>query len=401
MAEIKIYQERLTEEIAKQLVLQCPFGVMYYEDKKLKIDAERCKMCGICVKKGDGALEIIKRKERAAIDKDTWRGITIYAEQSGGKLHGVVLELLSKARELAEVTGHPIYALLIGSQVYKTAQTLIQYGADVVYSYDYEELCEFHVDSYTNVIEDFIRKIKPSSFLVGATAQGRSLAPRAAARFATGLTADCTKLEMKENTDLIQIRPAFGGNIMAEIVTPYTRPQFCTVRYKVFEARSPENVAEGTIEQMEISADKRISRIEVLKVQDKPKEVDISEAEVIVAVGKGVKSKADLEMIRKLADRIGAQLACTRPLVECGWFSPKKQIGLSGRTVKAKVILTAGISGSVQFAAGMKGCDCIIAINKDEKAPVFDIANYGFVGDLYEIIPELLGKIGEVATDVS
>lgn len=212
----------------------------------------------------------------------------------------------------------------------------------------------------------------------------------------TGLTADCTSLVMRENTDLVQIRPAFGGNIMAQIVTTGSRPQFCTVRYKVFSAPEQAEYATGSIECMNIEADRLISRVELLKVEKKPEQVDISEADVIVAVGRGIKSEQDIEAVKELASLLGAQVACTRPLVEGGWFDAKHQIGLSGRTVGAKLIITLGISGSVQFAAGMRGSDCIIAVNTDRNAPIFDIAHYCVVGDLYKILPGLIERCKEV-----
>lgn len=353
----------------------------------------------MCIKNSEGALEL-EETEQTSADKEEWRGIAVYAEQSRGQIQEVGLELLTKAGELAKVTGQHVYALIIGSGMKEGAKTLLEYGADKVYVYDYPELEEFHVDTYANAMEDFIRKERPSSVLIGATVQGRSLAPRTAARFRTGLTADCTSLEMKENSDLVQIRPAFGGNIMAEIVTPRTRPQFCTVRPRIFDAKCMETCGKGECVSMELPKKQLKSGLELLEVTEKLKETDIADADILVAVGKGVKSQTDLHMIEKFADMIGAQLACTRPLVEKGWFGPKRQIGLSGRTVKAKVIITLGISGSVQFAAGMKGCDLIIAVNKDESAPIFDIANYGFVADIYEILPRLMEK-GKEASHVS
>lgn len=259
--------------------------------------------------------------------------------------------------------------------------------------YDHPDLTGFNVLTIANVFSDFIKKEKPSSVLAGATSKGRSLAPRVAARFRTGLTADCTVLQMKENTDLVQIRPAFGGNIMAQIVTPNHRPQFCTVRYKIFDmAREVKNPS-GSIKLMEMPPAFVDSRIQVQGIIEKEKQADISEAEVIVAVGRGIKKQSDLDMIRALAQHLGAQLACTRPLAEKGWFDARQQIGLSGRTVKPKLIITAGVSGSVQFSAGMKGSDCIIAIDRDRRASIFDVANYGYVGDLYEVVPKLLHTI--------
>lgn len=394
MAELRIHQERLDEDGIRQLIDICPFGAISCRDGKVEIDSG-CRMCRLCVKKGPGGAVEYMETQEPGINKDEWRAVAVYVEYNGKAVHPVTFELIGKARELAAVTGHPVYALFMGYQVGEKAEELLAYGVDQVFVYDRKELEHFSVLTYANVFADFITRIRPSSILVGATNAGRSLAPRVAARFRTGLTADCTVLEMKENTDLVQIRPAFGGNIMAQIVTPKNRPQFCTVRYKIFSAPPVTKEPSGTIRTMEVTEDMIDRRIRVEEIIHKPKEIDISEAEVIVAVGRGVKSQADLELIRELAVALDAQLACTRPLIECGWFDARRQIGLSGRTVKPKLIITIGISGSVQFAAGMRGAECIIAINTDRKAPVFDIANIGLVGDWYEILPRLLKTVKE------
>ena len=394
MAELRIHQERLDEDGIRQLIDICPFGAISCRDGKVEIDSG-CRMCRLCVKKGPGGAVEYMETQEPGINKDEWRAVAVYVEYNGKAVHPVTFELFGKARELAAVTGHPVYALFMGYQVREKAEELLAYGVDQVFVYDRKELEHFSVLTYANVFADFITRIRPSSILVGATNAGRSLAPRVAARFRTGLTADCTVLEMKENTDLVQIRPAFGGNIMAQIVTPKNRPQFCTVRYKIFSAPPVTKEPSGTIRTMEVTEDMIDRRIRVEEIIHKPKEIDISEAEVIVAVGRGVKSQADLEIIRELAAALDAQLACTRPLIECGWFDARRQIGLSGRTVKPKLIITIGISGSVQFAAGMRGAECIIAINTDRKAPVFDIANIGLVGDWYEILPRLLKTVKE------
>ena len=394
MAELRIHQEQLDEDGIRQLIDICPFGAISCRDGKVEIDSG-CRMCRLCVKKGPGGAVEYMETQEPGINKDEWRAVAVYVEYNGKAVHPVTFELIGKARELAAVTGHPVYALFMGYQVGEKAEELLAYGVDQVFVYDRKELEHFSVLTYTNVFADFITRIRPSSILVGATNAGRSLAPRVAARFRTGLTADCTVLEMKENTDLVQIRPAFGGNIMAQIVTPKNRPQFCTVRYKIFSAPPVTKEPSGTIRTMEVTEDMIDRRIRVEEIIHKPKEIDISEAEVIVAVGRGVKSQADLEIIRELAAALDAQLACTRPLIECGWFDARRQIGLSGRTVKPKLIITIGISGSVQFAAGMRGAECIIAINTDRKAPVFDIANIGLVGDWYEILPRLLKTVKE------
>lgn len=401
MGTLKINQELVGEENAKLLKEICPFGAIVYENGKLEINSA-CKMCKMCVRKGPaGVVTYEEETQKSGVDKSLWKGICVYADHSGGKIHRVTYELIGKARELAAVTGHPVYALLIGSGVQKMAEGLLKYGPDKVYVYDDERLADFRIEPYTAAFCDFIDKVKPSSILVGATNLGRQLAPRAAARCRTGLTADCTVLEMKENTDLVQIRPAFGGNIMAQIVSPSNRPQFCTVRYKVFAEPEPFDTESGEIIHMQIDPARLCSDIEILDITEKPKDIDISEADVIVAVGRGAKSESGRALAKELADALGGVVACTRPLVEENIMDSKHQIGLSGRTVKPKFIICLGISGSVQFASGMKSSDCIVAINTDKNASIFDIAHYCVVGDVFEIVPELLKKIKEARRHVS
>ena len=394
MGKLIIKQELVTPEKAEKLVSLCPFGAIFWENNKLDISSG-CKMCKMCVRKGDGLVEF--REDTKEIDKSLWKGICVYADCSGGRIHRVTFELLGKAKELAQVTGHPVYALVIGHDTARCAEELRHYGADKIFVYDHPELADFRIEPYTTAFCDFIEKEKPSSILVGATTLGRQLAPRVAARCRTGLTADCTVLEMKENTDLVQIRPAFGGNIMAQIVTPNTRPQFCTARYKVFSEPKPTAEAFGEVVPMAVTDAMIQSAIQVLNTVEKPKDIDIAEAEVIVAVGRGASSAAMLDMAKELADLLGGVVACSRPLVESNVFDAKHQIGLSGRTVKPKLIFTLGISGAVQFAAGMKSSDCIVAINTDPTAPIFDVAHYCVVGDVNLIVPKLIEKIKGVS----
>ena len=395
MGKLVINKSLVTEEKAAALVKLCPFGAITYNDGALDITSA-CKMCKMCVKKGGGLVDFVE-DEVKEIDKSLWRGVCVYADCSGGKIHRVTLELLGKARELAAVTSHPVYAIAIGAGLDECAGELLRYGADKVFVYDDEAFSEFRIEPYTAAFSDFIEKYKPSSILIGATNLGRQLAPRVAARCRTGLTADCTVLEMKENTDLVQIRPAFGGNIMAQIITPATRPQFCTVRYKVFTEPKPTDNPTGEIVKMAVTNEMTKSAIEVIASYAKPKDVDIAEADVIVAVGRGASSEGMRAQAAELANLLGGVIACSRPLVESNIFDAKHQIGLSGRTVKPKLIICLGISGAVQFAAGMKSSDCIVAVNTDKSAPIFDIAHYCVVGDAAEILPELIKRIKEKA----
>lgn len=394
-----IQQEKMTQETAAQLQAVCPFGALEYENGILSINGA-CKNCKLCVKNGPKGAVIWVAEKQQGLDKTEWRGITVFAEQRENDIHPVTLELLGKAKTLAQVTGEPVYALLIGSEVKKLASELLHYGADSVFVYEDPVFGRFTVSPYAAAFYDFIRRVKPSSILVGATSLGRSLAPKVAARCGAGLTADCTILEMKTNTDLVQIRPAFGGNIMAQIVTPNTRPQFCTARYKVFSAPQRSETITGEVVVISVTNEMRLSKTDVLKIEEKPKEIDISEADVIIACGRGFSKQADLDMATQLAKLLHAQLACTRPIIESGWMNPKRQIGLSGRTVKPKLLIALGISGSVQFAAGMKGSEWVIAVNRDPNAAIFESAHVGFIGDLYEIVPKLTEQIREGARNV-
>ena len=390
MSYIKIHQTKISDrEAAKAL---CPFGAIAENAAgELEIGAG-CRMCRLCIRKGEGAFEFVDDAEPGA-DKSKWRGVAVVAEVGpNGALHPVGLELLGKARELAAKIDHPVQAVVIGAHAGAAADELLAHGADEVYIYEDPAFEHFRIEPYANALEDFICAAHPSSVLVGGTANGRSLAPRVAARFRTGLTADCTVLDMSPSTDLDQIRPAYGGNIMAHINTPRHRPQFATVRYKIFPI--PQKAEpRGRIVRRTLPAEKLLSKIEILGCTAKPAEKGIEEAEALVVCGRGVKRPEDIAMLRELAALLGGEVASTRAVVEAGWLDAKRQIGLSGRTVKPKLIITCGVSGAIQFVAGMNGAETIVAINSDPKASIFKVAHVGLVGDLYEIVPELIARI--------
>lgn len=392
MGKLVVHQEKITD--IKAMVAICPFKALEEKDGKLEINAA-CKMCKLCVKKGQpGVMEFVEEEvTKPVVDKSLWRGITVYVDHVDGEIHPVTYELLGKARELADKINHPVYAVFMGSGIDKQAQELLHYGADKVFVCDKKELKEFQMESYTAVFEAFINEIKPCAILVGATPVGRQLAPRVAARFKTGLTADCTVLDIHENTDLVQIRPAFGGNIMAEILTPNTRPQLATVRYKIMDAPERSQEAAGEIVALSVEADKLVTRTKVLGITKKEKEKSIENADVLVVAGRGLKKKEDLALVKELADALGGDIACTRPLAEGGWLDAKHQIGLSGRTVRPKLIITCGVSGAIQFVAGMNNSETIFAINTDPNASIFKVANYAVIGDIYEVIPKLIEQI--------
>lgn len=391
MAKLVVHNEKIDNK--SEVIKLCPFGAMDIVNEAIEINAN-CKMCRLCVRKGpEGAFEYVEGEKKPAVDKGLWKGVGVYVDHVEGDIHPVTFELIGKARELAAKINQEVYCVFVGHNIEDKAEELLHYGVNKVYVYDSEKLKEFRIEPYTAAFEDFINKVKPAAILVGATTVGRSLAPRIAARFRTGLTADCTVLDIKENTDLVQIRPAFGGNIMAQIVTPNSRPQLATVRYKVMVAPERSQDINGQIIRCNIDAKKLASNIDVLEVVKKEAETGISDAEVLVVAGRGVKTEKDLAMVEELAKLLGGEVAVTRPLIESGWADAKRQVGLSGRTVRPKLIITLGVSGAVQFTAGMNKSDVIFSINKDEKAPIFQVAHYGIVGDMYEIIPQLIENI--------
>ncbi len=391
MAKLVVNQAKVGN--IQELISICPFGALEEKNGEIQINAA-CKMCKLCIKKGPaGAVEYVEDEPERSIDKNLWKGIAVYVDHLDGAIHPVTYELIGKSKELAEKIGHSVYAVMVGSNIASQCHELLHYGVDKVFVYDDEKLARFKIEPYTAVFEDFVNNIKPTAILVGATPVGRQLAPRLAARLQTGLTADCTKLEINENTDLVQIRPAFGGNIMAQILTPNKRPQMATVRYKVMDAPERNKDEFGVIINCEISSDKLDCNVDVLDIIPKEKEQFIEASDVLVVAGRGVKKEKDLAMVQELADLLGGQIACTRPMYEAGWLEAKRQVGLSGRTVRPRLIITCGVSGSIQFVAGMNNSEQIIAINNDENAPIFKTAHYGLVGDLYEIIPGLIEQI--------
>ena len=390
MGKLVVNQDKIG--IIQEVMKICPFGAMEEVEGKLQINSG-CKMCKLCVRKGpEGAFEFVE-EEKPSIDKSLWKGIAVYVDHIDGEIHPVTYELIGKAKELAAKVNHPVYALMLGNDIKDKCREVLHYGVDKVFIYDDKNLARFNIETYTASFEDFVNKLKPTAILVGATPVGRQLAPRLAARLKTGLTADCTILDMTEDTDLVQIRPAFGGNIMAQIVTPNHRPQLATVRYKVMNAPKRNSEEAGEIVECSIEPEKLISNIKVLDIIPKEKEEFIEASDVLIVAGRGIKKEEDLKMIDELAELLGGQVACTRPLAENGWMEVKRQVGLSGRTVRPKLIITCGVSGAVQFTAGMNNAENIIAINKDENAPIFKTAHYGIVGDLYEIIPGLIEQI--------
>lgn len=370
-------------------ISRCPFGALAMEAQGIEVK-ETCKMCGVCVKScPTGAIRF--EQKAGSADKSQWRDILVYGEQENGRLHPVVFELVGEAKKLAAKVNYQVKAVMIGADgTEENARQLLQYGVDCVYVYEHDGFAGFKADCYADAAADCIAQIRPSVVLIGATPLGRSLAPRLATRFHTGLTADCTMLDIRDNTDLVQTRPAFGGNIMAQILITDARPQFATVRYKVMDRAKRVDHPTGEVVKCPVSDDMVRLRIELVSQEVIEHVKTIEEEEVLVAVGRGVTKESDLAAAAELAGLLGGQLCYTRPMVESGYGDTAHQIGLSGRTVKPKLILTFGVSGAIQFVAGMNGAECIVAVNNDPNALIFKAADYCVQDDLGAVLPRLV-----------
>ena len=343
--------------------------------------------------------------------KDVW----VFCEQREGKLMPTDFELISKGRDLANELGVNLCGLLLGGEgIENVAKELGGYGADKVIVCEHPLLATYTTDAYAKVICDVIEDLKPEAFLIGATNIGRDLGPRCAARLHTGLTADCTHLDVdvekyknflrttsnidvdntkfEENTNLKMTRPAFGGHLMATIICPNHRPQMATVRPGIFKAPEFDYSRSGTITQVVLADDVK-ARVEIsIPAEEWGQQASIADAERLVVVGRGIGSKKNLPLMRKLADALGAELGCTRPIVEAGWLEYRHQIGQTGVSVSPKLLVSIGVSGAIQHLAGIGGAECIIAINEDPDAPIFGAAQYKVVGDAVEVVEELLAQ---------
>lgn len=383
-----------TCDLCEKCLQKCPFGALNIESNTIVI-SEKCRMCGVCIKVcPQRALTFEQKPLKSTEEKGSWKDILVYAEQEDGEIHPVTYELIGEARRLADKVGYKVYAVITGGDgTVKNAENLLPYGVQEVFTYEHPSFAGFKADCYTDAVADCIAQLCPSVVLVGATALGRSLAPRLAVRFHTGLTADCTKLDIRPNSDLVQIRPAFGGNIMAQILIADARPQFATVRYRVMDKAKKVQSPLGRVTVMPVTDAMTRSGIDVLEITPILREKSIEEEDILVVAGRGVKNEEGVALVRRLADALGGQLCFTRPMVESGLGDNAHQIGLSGRTVRPKLIITCGVSGAIQFTAGMNGSECIVAINSDPDALIFNIASYCIVDDLFAAVPALLAQL--------
>lgn len=324
--------------------------------------------------------------------KDIW----VFVEQREQKLMNVSLEILGEARRLADKKGVKACAVLVGYEVKGLAEELIKYGADVVYVIDHPLLKNYTTDAYTKVICDLANSLKPEVILYGATYIGRDLAPRIAARMRTGLTADCTALDIDENGLLLQIRPAFGGNLIATIICPERRPQMATIRPGVMKKALIDEGRRGEVIEIKPVIEEKDIRTEIISIiKEARQKVNLEEADIIVSGGRGVGGPEGFKLIEELAEVLGGVVGASRAAVEAGWISSDHQVGQTGKTVRPKLYIACGISGAIQHIAGMGGAKTIVAINKNPDAPIFKIADYGIVGDLFKVIPALIEEIKE------
>ncbi|MDR0823136.1 MAG: electron transfer flavoprotein subunit alpha [Endomicrobium sp.] len=387
-----------------QCASACPFGAISMQERpqhpqKLKlavIDLNKCTYCGTCADVCKlKAVSLAKDAPKTDIDKSQYKGIWVYAEQRHGEISKVVFELLGEGKNLSKQLGSPLSAVLIGSNIKDKAQDLIKRGADKVYIYDDPILAEFQDDPYSSVLTQLIEKEKPEIVLMGATNIGRSFASRVAARIGTGLTADCTALAIDQETkNLQQTRPAFGGNIMATILTPRHRPQMATVRHKVFKEAPIDENAKGEIIEIKSDISALLNRTKFLQfIKDDSAQINISDADIIVSGGRGVGGAEGFKLLKELADLLGGAVGASRAAVDSEWLAYSHQVGQTGRTVAPKIYIACGISGQIQHLVGMNSSDIIIAINKDSSCPMMQTATYALEGDLFEIIPNIIKAI--------
>ncbi len=318
-----------------------------------------------------------------------YKGVMVFAEQKEGRIHAVSFELLGKGREMADRLGVDVTAVLPGNGIHGEAEELIYYGADKVYVYDHPVLADLDMPNYKNNIVNLVKEVKPEILLLGATRLGRTLAPRVAVALDTGLTADCIGLDVDEDGSLVQIRPAFTGNILAQIKT-WTRPQMATVRYRVMQAGKRDTGRKGEVIEKDVEP---VPSLLTIVNKEKLEDIDIAGADVIISGGRGLKKAGDFDILAELAELLGGVVGSSRPLVDEGWISREHQVGFSGNTVKPKFYIACGISGSPQHLAGMRNADVIVAINTDPSASIFQVADYGIIGDLYEAVPKLSDEI--------
>ncbi|MEW6347741.1 MAG: electron transfer flavoprotein subunit alpha [Thermodesulfobacteriota bacterium] len=375
----------------------CPYQALMMEDKKAHWIEDRCTLCGACLESCKFDALSGEVPTRAIPDFSEHKGVWVFVEQHEGILHRSVLELLGCARGLADDLGQEVTAIFPTSETQDHPKTLIAHGADRCLTIEHPALAYYQTCTFTHVLSELVRTHKPNILLVAATHLGRDLAPRVARRCRLGLTADCTRLSIDPAEKILQqTRPAFGGNIMATIVTRYSRPQMATVRPGIMKALTPDPSRNGSVERVRVDMAQCMEFTKVLEcVMDKEKKVNLSEAKVVVAGGRPVCSEQGIAILKEFADAVGGETAGTRIVIEEGYLPYERQVGQTGQTVRPEIYFACGISGAVQHRAGMDGSRYIVAINKDPDAQIFEIADAAIVGDIFEILPALTKAVRE------
>ena len=391
MAEIRVDLEKCNG--CGECIPSCSFSALEMKDEKVAILAT-CTLCGACV---DACSEeaIVLEKEEKKVDLSSYRGVWVFAEQRQRQIMPVTYELLGEGRKLADDLEEELSLVLLGWKIEEKARELARYRIDKLYMVQDPLLEHYHTSFYTHALVDLVKNENPEIILLGATSLGRDLAPRVAARLQTGLTADCTGLEVEpEERNLLQTRPALGGNIMATIISPHHRPQIATVRPNVMKRAKPGG--KGQVRVIKIKPN-LASEDEMVKILDLIREekdvVDLQEAEIIVSGGRGLGKPENFSIIRRLAHLLGGAVGASRAVVDAGWIPSYHQVGQTGKSVQPKLYVACGISGAIQHQAGMRGSEVIVAINKDPNAPIFSISTYGIVADLHRFLPLLIDKL--------
>ena len=374
---------------------QCPFGALSM-DKGVAIVNEKCTFCGACVEVcPTNAITLEKEEKVATVDRSAYKNIWVFIEHERGKVSNVSFELLGEGRKLADALGYQLCGMLLSNQdgVEGLIKEAIAYGSEKVYVMESPLFKGYRTDPYARAAVNLIQKYKPEIVLFGATTQGRDFAGTVATTLETGLTADCTDLDIDpEKKILRQTRPAFGGNIMATIFCENHRPQMATVRPKVFAMPIRDDSRKGEVIRETLPMSEDQVRTKILEFIKGAEAVNLVDAEIIVSGGRGMGIAENLKVIRELAEVLGAAVGASRAAVDSGWMPYEHQVGQTGRTVRPKIYIACGISGAIQHQAGMKTSDIIVAINKDPEAPIFKIATYGVVGDLFTVVPMLAAE---------
>ncbi len=391
-----IYIDRAKCIGCEMCIPACPYGAIDMVDGKAEFN-EKCTSCGACAYACPTGAIVLEMAGKGEVDTSQYEGLWVVGEiSSDGEMAPVTAELLGEGRKLAAELDTDVSVVLIGHEIEHLADEAAGYGADRVFLVDHPTLQRYRTQPFTDVLTGLINQHKPEIVLIGATSMGRDLASRVAARIKAGLTADCTELTIDPDTGLLeQTRPAFGGNVMATILCEFTRPQMATVRPKVMKPAEFDDSREAEVVEVPVDIDEKSIATTVLEVikDETGSDVNLTEADIIVSGGRGLGDPKHFALIEELAELLGGAVGASRATVDAGWIPATHQVGQTGKTVHPKLYIACGISGAVQHLAGMSSSDCILAVNKDPDAPIFDVAHFGVVGDLFDVVPAMIDAI--------